>query len=129
MQKSLKEQEARFFANKLYDRLKEQHLAGVLTFRKDDLSISLSISDYQFDIGQDYIGVNKKCGRIFLPITHWHPDDEEIFDEVCNIGKSGNVTVIYDGWFGKAVLYIGSQKDSPYKRKWLFGRYHYIYAE
>ena len=124
-----KEKEAKEFTIKLFDKIKKQHLAGKLTFREEDASISWIISGYKIEISQEYIGVSRKHGKFFIPITHWHPDDEEILNKICNIGTKGNVTVIHDGWLVKSVLYIGSRNDCPYKRKWLFGKYHYIYAE
>ena len=128
MKASERELEAARFANDLFERMKEQDLAGELDFQTG-LTIYWSLSGYEFEIGQECIEVSKKVGRFFLPITHWHPDDEEIFEEIRNIGTKGNVTVIHDGWLVKSVLYIGPRKDCPYKRKWLFGKYHYIYAE
>ena len=129
MRTSKKETEARAFERKLFDRMKGQKLTGTLTFQEYGVPICWRISDYKIEIGQDYIGISKKVWGIFFPITHWHPVDGEIFEEICSIGTRGNVTVIHNGWFAQSVLYMGSREDCPYKRKWLFGKYHYIYAE
>lgn len=128
MKNSVREKETKEFAIKLYDKMKKQNLVGKLTFQEEDASIRWMIPGYQIEIGQECIEVSRKKGGFFIPIIHWHPDDEEILNEICNIGTKGNVTVIHDGWLVKSVLYIESKNDCPYKRKWLFGRYHYIYA-
>lgn len=122
-------EEANDFVIKLFDKMQKQNLVGEMVFQKEHSSICWIISGYRIDISQEYVEVSRKVGGVFIPIMHWHPDDNEISNEICNIGTKGNVTVIHDGWFVKSVLYIGSKKDCPYKRKWLFGKYHYICAE
>ena len=92
------------FEAKLFSGMKERNLAGELTFQDHGVPICWRISDYKIEIGREYIGVSKKMGRSFLPIMHWHPDDEEIFAVLCNIGTKGNVTVIHNSWFEKSIL-------------------------
>lgn len=129
MKVSERETGASAFERRLFDKMKEQNLAGELTFQEHGVPICWRISDYKIEIGQEYIGISKKARGKFSLITHWHPDDEEIFEEIRSIGTKGNVAVIHNGWFAQTVLYMGAKKDCPYQRKWLFGTYHYIYAE
>lgn len=90
----------------------------------------------QIDIGVDphdcYLGVNKKVfGKIESGITHWHPTIFEIYDEVCKIGKRGNVLVIRTLLSGASVLYMGDQENCPYKKhtKKLFGKLYILEAK
>ena len=121
MKPDARKKEDKNFDKKLFAGMKERNLVGELTFQDHGVLICWRISDYKIEIGREYIGVSKKMGSFFLPIMHWHPDDEEIFEVLCNIGTKGNVTVIHNGWFEKSILYIGSKKDCPYQRKRLFG--------
>ncbi|MBR3894684.1 MAG: hypothetical protein IKJ35_06000 [Clostridia bacterium] len=61
-------------------------------------------------------------------ITHWHPTIFEIYDEVCNIGKRGNVLVLRSSRRGGSLLYAGSKDECPYSphKKYLFGKYYYL---
>ena len=70
-------------------------------------------------------------GKIESGITHWHPTEYEIYDEVCKIGKRGNVLVLRQGAGSGAVLYSGSRDECPYKpdQKVLLGKYYYIEAK
>lgn len=90
----------------------------------------------QINIGVDphdcYLGVNKKVfGKIESGITHWHSTIFEIYDEVCKIGKRGNVLVIRTLLSGASVLYVGDQDKCPYQKhtKKLFGKLFYLEAK
>ena len=115
----------------VYDYMNTHNLVGEFYLcRKNNCdSIFWNLSGYMIDISQEYIGIEKSIGRLPMQITHWHPDDEDIFEDILKIGTKGNVTVIHSNIFGSSVLYSGLKKGCPYKRKWLFGKYHYIYAE
>lgn len=77
-----------------------------------------------------YIGIDKRMfGEFCVPFTHWHPSDDEIYSDICNIGTKGNVTVIHKSFLGEFLLYSGSVTDCKYKRKWFFGKYYYLYAK
>ena len=89
---------------------------------------------YTLDIASEYIGINKLLlGKGTESIYHWHPDDEDLYDEICRLGTRGNVTVIHlfgpGGILGSSLIYIGPKCDCPIKRKWMFGKYIYLYAE
>lgn len=79
-----------------------------------------------------YFGVSKLLfGKIESGITHWHPSIFEIYDEVCNIGKRGNVMVLRSTVGCGALMYSGSKADCPYSpdKKYLLGKYYYLEAE
>ena len=91
---------------------------------REDIRITLGV-----DLRDGYIGVDKLLfGKIESGITHWHPTEYEIYDEVCKIGKRGNVLVLRTGMGSGAVLYSGRKEDCPYKaeKKALLGKYYYI---
>ena len=112
-------------------------LCGEFDLTEDMQGIRWRIrEDIQITLGADphdcYIGVEKLfLGKIESGITHWHPTEYEIYDEVCEIGKRGNVLVLRARAGSGAVLYSGRKEDCPYKpdQKVLFGKYYYIEAE
>ena len=90
----------------------------------------------QVDIGVDpgdcYLGISKKVfGKIESSITHWHPTIFEIYDEVCKMGKRGNVLVIRTFLSGASVLYMGDQENCSYKKqaKNLLGKLYILEAK
>ena len=112
-------------------------LCGEFELTEDGQGIRWRIrEDIQITLGVDphdcYIGVEKLLlGKIESGITHWHPTEYEIYDEVCKIGKRGNVLVLRAGAGSGAVLYSGSRDECPYKpdQKVFFGKYYYIEAK
>ena len=94
---------------------------------REDIQITLGV-----DLRDCYIGVDKLLfGKIESGITHWHPTEYEIYDEVCEIGRRGHVLVLRTRAGSGAVLYSGKKEDCPYKpdQKVLFGKYYYIEAK
>lgn len=96
-----------------------------------DLNNKISI-----EIGVDprdcYFGINRFLfGKITDSITHWHPELNEIYEDVCNIGLKGNVLVIRKNILYTSVLYMGKEEECPYSpnKKWSFGRIYYIKGE
>ena len=90
----------------------------------------------KFEIGVDlqacYFGVSRLLfGKIENSITHWHPSISEIYDEVCSIGKRGNVTVLHSTVMGNSLMYSGNKADCPYlpDKKSLLGKYYYLEAK
>lgn len=60
--------------------------------------------------------------------THWHPDEDDMFDELYSIGKNGNILVIHKTLIGVGVFYIGEPdkyRFSP-KKKWYRGKLIYV---
>ncbi len=76
--------------------------------------------------GQGYINVIAEKS-----ITHWHPDPDEIYDEVKKIGKRGNVTVVCSYRGAGTLLYSGEKEACPYLpiKKRLLKKYYYFEAE
>ena len=110
-----------------------------MTADEDDYgSIFWTLGDACFELcvgrGQGYISVSVNGllqGKIRKDITHWHPDPDEIYDEVIKIGKRGNITVLSSYWGGGALLYSGKKGECPYlpPKKHLMRKYYYIEAE
>ena len=122
----------------LYDMMRATpDLCGEFDLTEDMQGIRWRIrEDIQITLGVDphdcYIDVEKLLlGKIESGITHWHPTEYEIYDEVCKIGKRGNVLVLRARAGSGAVLYSGRKEDCPYKpnKKVLLGKYYYIEAE
>ena len=81
--------------------------------------------------GQGYINVIAGGSLHGKSITHWHPDPDEIYDEVTKIGKRGNVTVVCSSRGAGTLLYSGEKTGCPYlpPRKRLLWKYYYFEAE
>ena len=122
----------------LYDMMqKTTDLCGEYALTEDGEFICWRVrEDIQITLGVDpndcYIGVEKLLlGKIESGITHRHPYAHEIYDEVCKIGRRGNVLVLRARAGSGAVLYSGSRDECPYKpdKRVLFGKYYYIEAQ
>ena len=119
------------FILNLYERMKENpNLAGSYKL-VNEIGIEWDLFEsFTIHIGQDYFGIDGFLfNKIPNQLTHWHPDDDEMYETICAIGTRGNVTVIKKSWLGVAILYMGPVSDCPYSRKWLFGKYLYLYAK
>ena len=125
-------------AEDLYGMMRDTpDLCGEFDLTEDGEGIRWRIrEDIQITLGDDphdcYIGVDKLLfGKIESGITHWHPTEYEIYDEVCKIGKRGNVLVLRTRAGSGAVLYSGSRDECPYKpdQKVFLGKYYYIEAK
>ncbi len=90
-----------------------------------DIEIYIEPSDTYFAIDK------KPFWLIPRPLVHWHPDEEDVYEQICNMGLKGNVLVIGKSLFGSGVLYMGKEENCPYspKKKWLWGRRYYLKAE
>lgn len=109
---------------------KNPSLAGSFELAEgcDEITWNL-FEGYVIKIAEDYIGIDRMLfGKIPSALTHWHPSDDELYEDICNLGTKGNVTVIHKSILGESVLYSGEKSSCHYKRKWLFGRYIYLYA-
>lgn len=74
------------------------------------------------------ISVHRKgVSKFRNEITHWHCDIYSVYDEICTLGKPGNVLVIRSSLLGEST-YQGSREECPYKenRNTLFGRVYYF---
>lgn len=124
-------------AEELYGMMLETpDLCGRFELDKSAGSITWNLSEnIVIEIGIDtpecYIGINKSHGgKVGGEITHLHPSVFEIYDEICKIGKRGNVTVLRASPVGSALLYAGREDVCPYPRekKLLLGKYYYLEA-
>lgn len=116
--------------------LETPDLCGRFELNKSAGSITWNLSEnIVIEIGVDtpecYIGINKSHGgKVGGEITHLHPSVFEIYDEICKIGRRGNVTVLRASPVGSALLYAGREDVCPYPREkeLLLGKYYYLEA-
>lgn len=116
--------------------LETPDLCGRFELDKSAGSITWNLfENIVIEIGVDspecYIGINKSHGgKVGGEITHLHPSVFEIYDEICKIGRRGNVTVLRASSVGSALLYAGRKDVCPYPRekKLLLGKYYYLEA-
>lgn len=61
-------------------------------------------------------------------LTHWHPDEDDMFDELYSLGKKGNILVLRKSLIGTDVFYIGEPLKYHFssKKKWHFGKLIYL---
>ena len=57
-------------------------------------------------------------------LVHWHPDEDEMFDELYALGKKGNLLVLKKSLLGTSTFYIGPAENCPLddSRQWHFGK-------
>ena len=118
------------FESLLFEKMCSNHeLCGKFELKKNVIVWNLC-DGYIITIAQDYLDIsNKLFGRIENSLHHWHPDDDDMYDDICKLGTSGNVTVIHTTILYSEVVYSGPENMCKIKRKWLFGRYYYLYAK
>lgn len=76
-----------------------------------------------------YIGIistSRSC-----PSTHWHPDEDDMFDELYSLGKKGNILVLKKylfGILGDGVFYMGEPDKYHFdkNKKWHWGKLTYL---
>ena len=117
--------------------LQTPDLCGTFELLSDDGNIVWNLyDDIRIELGVDphdcYLGVSKMlfC-KVESGLTHWHPTAFEIYNEVCKIGKRGNVMIVRTFASGGGVLYIGNKEDCPYQKskRYLFGKLYYLEAK
>jgi len=64
------------------------------------------------------------------PSTHWHPDEDDMFNELYLLGKKGNILVLksFLMGMGTGVFYLGEPEKYCFnkKRKWHWGKLSYL---
>lgn len=109
------------------------HTQGLHSFPqlKDDVitwelydSVYLETYMNEYDTCIDIISKNAFHGSYM----HWHPDVEDIYGELCTLGKKGNILVLRKRLGGAETYYIGEPNKyrfSPAK-KWHWGKLIYL---
>ena len=64
-------------------------------------------------------------------LTHWHPDEDDMFDELYSLGKKGNILVVKKylfGILGDGVFYMGEPNKYRFNKnkKWHWGKLTYL---
>ena len=61
---------------------------------------------------------------VFCPSTHWHPDEDDMFDELYSLGKKGNILVLKKFLIGTGVFYMGNPDKYRFdkNKKWHWGK-------
>ncbi len=86
---------------------------------------------YTVEIASETVLIYKnRNGKMYECIHHWHPCDEDLYDEICELGTKGNVTVIHRSWLGGSrILYSGPREACYIKRTCFFGKNTFLYAD
>lgn len=86
---------------------------------------------YTVEIASETVSIYKnRNGTMYECIHHWHPCDEDLYDEICELGTKGNVTVIHRSFLGDSrILYSGPRGACHIRRKSFFGKNIFLYAE
>ena len=62
-------------------------------------------------------------------LTHWHPDEEDMFDDLYSLGKKGSILAFNNSYFiRKSIFYIGEPNNYPFdkNKKWYWGKLTYL---
>lgn len=86
----------------------------------------------RIEIGVEYLGIDE-----ILPnggtreITHWHPTAEDVYNDICKVGKRGKILVIRTSLLSADLLYVGDKEECPYRKdqKRLFGKQYFLEVE
>ena len=67
----------------------------------------------------------------FGSITHWHPEEDEMFNELYSLGKKGNILVLRKyllALLGTSVFYMGAPEKYQFdkNKKWYWGKLTYL---
>lgn len=118
------------FIAMIFEKMRSNHnLYGKYVLTGNTIEWELN-DEFIIRIARDYCGISKKLsGKIENPLTHWHPDDDDLYDDICRLGTRGNITVIHTTILYSSVIYSGPEAECRIKRKWLFGRYYYLRAK
>ena len=77
-----------------------------------------------YDTCIDIIGTSILVGSL----THWHPDEDDILNELYSLGKKGNIIVIQNSLLFKGVFYKGTPNEYRFdkNKKWHWGKLTYL---
>ncbi len=102
--------------NDLYEMmLKNDNLGGYYELKDDTLVWTFDEVIYEIGINEVSTTIQVfKNVKLKKEITHWHPENDEIYDDVCNIGEKGNILVIKKTLNGESVVYMGKKENCTY---------------
>ena len=88
----------------------------------NNICVEASISEYDTII--DIVNKNMLHGSYM----HWHPDVEEMYEELYNLGKKDNILVLRKSLSGTQVYYLGSPEKYYFNKnkKWHWGKLIYL---
>lgn len=88
----------------------------------DKVYVQTSISEHDTII--DILHRN----AFFGSYMHWHPDHEEIYEELLALGKKGNILVLRKFLNGTETYYVGKPDEYRFsaKKKWHWGKLIYL---
>lgn len=66
-----------------------------------------------YDTCIDVISTSASVGSL----VHWHPDEDDMFDELYALGKEGNILVLKKYLLGTGVFYMGEPQNYPFERR------------
>lgn len=72
------------------------------------------------------------CGDFTIEIPrfdyHWHIEDEDVYSELCEVGRPGNVLILRKTLFCTSTVYCGPRANAPFppNKKWRWGRLYYF---
>ena len=115
---------------KLYEMMSNNKNLGGEFKLLDNEMIEWKFDEVIYNISMDerdgYFSVLKN-NKLKMEITHWHPDEYEIYDEICKIGEKGNVLVIKTFLGSAGVVYMGAKNECPIKKnKFRFCKLYYF---
>lgn len=114
----------------LYKMMLENEKLGGKFELKNGEQIIWTFEDVQYEIevedDEGYFGVFKN-NKSHTNITHWHPWNYEIYDDVCNVGEKGNILIIKYSLGSAETLYMGNPKNYVFdKNKKRIGKIFYF---
>ena len=100
-------------AKQLYEQLLvTPDLCGTFELVNDD-TLYWTYKDLVLHISANHIDVSLNWMKD-KDLTHWHPDDFEIYDDVCSITKKNSVLIIKRAFGSSFVKYMGDKEKCPY---------------
>lgn len=108
--------------------LKNSNLGGTIELKDDSIIWTFDKVFYYIFLDSDN-GIIEilKNNKLKSSITHWHPDNYEIYEDICNIGERGNVIVIKTFLGSATILYMGPIEKCPYqKNKKHFAKFYFF---
>lgn len=102
--------------NDLYEMmLKNDNLGGHFELKDDTLIWEFEEIIYEIGINESSTTIQVfRKNKFKTEITHWHPCNEEIYDDICNIGEKGNIIVIKKTLNGESIVYMGKKENCTY---------------